>query len=151
MSRRSKEYLWLCAILFAAVVLLLIDRFGLSTSLSTATEILKFLREQLVTLFFILVAGSGVVWILKLHFSEDGEYKKFDLKKLITNAEGNPDGKKIAYWLTFGAALYAFFYLLIHKADLFLAYAPTFIGLTFTHMVARTMTEKPVAHNTEVG
>lgn len=151
MSRRSKEYALLCAIFFASVILLVTYNLGVDQTIRRATRILAFLSEQMVTIIFVMLMVSVAVWILRLHFSSDEEYRKFNLKKLITNENGEPDSKKIAYWSTFVAGLYAFMYLLVHNASVFVPFATFFIGLVFTHQIARTVTEGPVKHNTEVG
>ena|ERR1700752_4883977 len=114
---------------------------GVAAFGSFLAGIARYLEHYIVVWLFVLVVGSAIVWILRLHF--DPRYVNFDLKKLIEQADGSPDGEKIRVWLTYGAGLFAFFFLLHHDHAAFNTYAPLFLSIAFAHLVAVRVTSKP--------
>lgn len=109
--------------------------------MESVTMIAAYIKSQLVTWAFLALALSLFVWVIRLHFDE--RFKNFDLTKLIEQADGSPDGEKIRVWVTYAVGTYAFLYLLVHDHATFASYAPLFIGITFTHLVANRMTVRP--------
>ena len=106
---------------------------GLTQFLIGTTVVLKFLRAQAVTIVFLLVMGSVITWIMRLHFSRDPAYVNFDLKKLVSKPNGEPDPKKISLWLATAMGTYAFFYLLIHDRPTFSSFGIYFLGVLFAY------------------
>lgn len=107
------------------------------------SDVAHYLQQQIVVWLFLLVMGSAIVWILRLHF--DSRYENFELQKLIEQQDGSPDGEKMRVWATYLAGLFAFFYLLAHDKTAFNTYAPLFLSITFVHLVANRVTAKPPA------
>lgn len=105
-------------------------------------RIVTYLQDHLLTWILVLLMASFFVWLLRLHF--DPKYQKFDLMKLIEQPDGSPDGEKIRVWSTYVAGFFGFLLLLAHDHAAFLAYAPTFMGITFAHLVANRVTSKPL-------
>lgn len=113
----------------------------LAAAAAVVTAIVGFIQGQLVALLFIAIVGSLFVWILRLHF--DPRFEKFDLTKMVEQADGSPDAEKIRMWVTYVAGLFAFFWLLFHDRGVWISYAPMFLGIAFTHLVANRMTARP--------
>ncbi len=121
-------------IVFAALVAVLFGigfEVGLTRFLVGTATVLRFLSDQAVTIVFLLVVGSLVMWMLRLHFSSDQAYRNFDLKKLVSYPDGSPDPKKISLWLATAMGTYAFFYLLMHDRLTFASFGIWFLGVLF--------------------
>lgn len=104
---------------------------GLDRSINGTVKVLSFLRDQIVTMLFLFVAGSIVWWVLRLNFSDDPDARNFQLQKLLTYPDGSPSAKKISLWMATLAGMYAFFYLLVHDRVAFSAFANWFLLTLF--------------------
>lgn len=115
----------------AAIVLAIGYESGLDKSIAGILRVMTFLRDQAVTIMFLALLGSVLIWIMKLHFSDDPKFVNFDLMKLVTHPDGSPDPKKISLWMATGAGMFAFFYLLMHDRPVFATFSNWFLLTLF--------------------
>ncbi len=106
---------------------------GLEKYLRGLVDVLSFVRDQAEGLLFLLALACGLGWILRLHFSDDDEYRNFKLQRLLCNADGTPNPRNCSLWLATMSGLYFCFYLIGHKVEYFTGFATWFLGILFAY------------------
>lgn len=96
---------------------------------------IEFIRETFVSLLFLLIFGSILVYIIRLHLG-NGDYQKFKLAQLIMRADGTLDRKAFKDTILFATSLYGFFFVLQKHDDLIISYFLTMAGVWLGYHVA---------------